>query len=165
MKLSRSLHIYPQGRRDTWKDHIGIFLHYESDEAVVINFSIGIVPCVLMNTVAGSLSSSNLRMEGHFKTGWDDFISRGELPEFLSKDDTLTVECDVECLSEWKASIVPDLQLPSSDTMNCAADVGSLLKMGPEESFADFEFEVGGQVFHTHKAILAGTIPRQHIRG
>lgn len=146
------------GRRDAWKDHIGIFLHYESEEPVVINFQISLVPASLQCT-SGALCSSNLKMEGHFKTGWDDFIGRAELSEFLTKDDTLSVECEVECLSDWRASLVPDLEPAVSDEIGCATDFAQLLTMSPEESFSDFTFEIGGKLVHAHKAILAARSP------
>lgn len=97
-------------------------------------------------------------MEGHFKTGWDDFIGRAELAEFLAKDDTLSVECEVECLSDWRASLMPELDSSVADEVGCASDYAQLLTLSQEESFADFTFEVDGKVIHAHKAILAGMI-------
>ena len=58
-----------------------MFLHYESDEPVIINFSITF-PSYNLESNSGSLCSNNLKMEGHYKTGWDDFITRAELPDF-----------------------------------------------------------------------------------
>lgn len=93
------------------------------------------------------------------RQGFTSFVRKDELLKYMD-DDCLVIECDVTVIKDLQIKKTADdtsddfdIQVPPSDLTQ---DLGRLLE---SEEEADVTFEVGGEVFHAHKIVLAMRSP------
>ncbi|CAL5007384.1 unnamed protein product [Urochloa decumbens] len=146
---------YPDGFKEESKEYVAVFLKIVSegvDVRVIFDFRLVNQTTGLSSSV---LSSSTVYSDAKRCWGIEKFMSRSklEVPQFL-RDDCLVIECDVTVI---KKPIVEDIAIASDFEVQVPpSDMSETFgKFLDSKEIADVTFEVKGEVFHAHKAVLA----------